>query len=75
MENVPPAENQAEVLQNNPAFPKPDIILSAVTSQEITTSKLRGVGGRISLTCFPLATWTGLSLAFVGHLSSSKVWL
>ncbi|KFO90183.1 Targeting protein for Xklp2-B, partial [Buceros rhinoceros silvestris] len=44
LENVPPAENLAKVLQNSPAFSKPDIILSSVTSQEITTSKLRDSG-------------------------------
>ncbi|NXO00982.1 TPX2B protein, partial [Rhinopomastus cyanomelas] len=36
LENVPPAENLAKVLQNSPAFSKSDIILSSVTSQEIT---------------------------------------
>ncbi|NXC22050.1 TPX2B protein, partial [Corythaeola cristata] len=40
LENVPPAENLAKISQNSPAFSKPDIILSFVTSQEITTSKL-----------------------------------
>ncbi|NXE14412.1 TPX2B protein, partial [Lophotis ruficrista] len=40
LENVPPAENLAEASQNSPAFSKPDIILSSVTSQEITMSKL-----------------------------------
>ncbi|KAM9260497.1 targeting protein for Xklp2 isoform 2-T3 [Cariama cristata] len=33
LENVPPAENLAKVSQNSPAFSKPDIILSSVTSQ------------------------------------------
>ncbi|KAM6053652.1 targeting protein for Xklp2 isoform 1-T1 [Chlamydotis macqueenii] len=42
LENVPPAENLAEVLQNSPAFSKPDIILSSVTSQEITMSESHG---------------------------------
>ncbi|NXF40021.1 TPX2B protein, partial [Nyctibius bracteatus] len=40
LENIPPAENLAEVLQNSPAFSKPDIILSSVASQEVTMSKL-----------------------------------
>ncbi|NXX84337.1 TPX2B protein, partial [Urocolius indicus] len=40
LENVPPVENLAKVLQNSPALSKPDIILSSVTSQGITTSKL-----------------------------------
>ncbi|XP_061864946.1 targeting protein for Xklp2 isoform X3 [Colius striatus] len=39
LENVPPAENLAKVLQNSPALSKPDIILSSVTSQGITTSE------------------------------------
>ncbi|NWX44873.1 TPX2B protein, partial [Steatornis caripensis] len=39
LENVPPAENLAKVSENSPAFSKPDIILSSVTSQEITMSK------------------------------------
>ncbi|XP_013813777.2 targeting protein for Xklp2 isoform X2 [Apteryx mantelli] len=37
LENVPPAENLATVLQNSPAFSKPDIPLSSVTSQGITS--------------------------------------
>uniref|UniRef100_A0A8C8AAW5 TPX2 microtubule nucleation factor n=1 Tax=Otus sunia TaxID=257818 RepID=A0A8C8AAW5_9STRI len=41
LENVPPVENLAKVSQNSPAFSKPDIILSSVTSQEIT-SESRG---------------------------------
>ncbi|NXT45061.1 TPX2B protein, partial [Pelecanoides urinatrix] len=40
LENVPPAENLAKVSQSSPAFSKPDIILSSVTSQGITMSKL-----------------------------------
>ncbi|NWS62320.1 TPX2B protein, partial [Chunga burmeisteri] len=40
LENVPPAENLAKVSQNSPAFSKPDIILSSVTSQGITVGKL-----------------------------------
>ncbi|KAM6378490.1 targeting protein for Xklp2 isoform 2-T2 [Pluvialis apricaria] len=40
LENVPPAENVAKVLQNSPAFSKPDI-LSSVTSQGITMSERR----------------------------------
>ncbi|NXJ71224.1 TPX2 protein, partial [Rostratula benghalensis] len=41
LENVPPAENLAKVLQNSPAFSKPDIILSSVTPQGITMSENR----------------------------------
>ncbi|NXI40518.1 TPX2 protein, partial [Galbula dea] len=37
LENVPPAENLAKVSQNSPAFSKPDIILSSVTPQGITS--------------------------------------
>ncbi|XP_074776226.1 targeting protein for Xklp2 isoform X2 [Athene noctua] len=37
LENVPPVENLAKVSQNSPAFSKPDIILSSVTSKEITS--------------------------------------
>ncbi|XP_026718219.1 targeting protein for Xklp2 isoform X2 [Athene cunicularia] len=37
LENVPPAENLAKVSQNSPTFSKPDIILSSVTSEEITS--------------------------------------
>ncbi|NXF12421.1 TPX2 protein, partial [Smithornis capensis] len=40
LENVPPAENLAKVLQSSPAFSKPDVILSSVTSQEVAMSKL-----------------------------------
>ncbi|NXS76654.1 TPX2B protein, partial [Pandion haliaetus] len=40
LENVPPAENLGKVSQNSPAFSKPDVILSSVTPQGITTSKL-----------------------------------
>ncbi|NXV52719.1 TPX2 protein, partial [Uria aalge] len=40
LENVPPAENLAKVSQNSPAFSKPDIVLSSVTSQGVTMSKL-----------------------------------
>lgn len=43
LENVPPAENLAKVSQNNLALSKPDI-LSSVTSQEITMSKLAWYG-------------------------------
>ena len=56
LENVPPAENLAKVSQNSPAFSKPDIILSSVTSQGITMSKLAWCGGeRKNFTCFSLA--------------------
>ncbi|NXG65797.1 TPX2B protein, partial [Hemiprocne comata] len=40
LENVPPAENLAKMSQNSPAFSKPDIILSSVSSQGVTKSKL-----------------------------------
>ncbi|KAK1207708.1 TPX2B protein, partial [Pygoscelis papua] len=43
LENVPPAENLAKVSQNSPAFSKSDTILSSVTSQGITMSKLATV--------------------------------
>ncbi|XP_075022976.1 targeting protein for Xklp2 isoform X3 [Calonectris borealis] len=42
LENVPPAENLAKVSQSSPAFSKPDIILSSVTSQGITMSESHG---------------------------------
>ncbi|KFP63222.1 Targeting protein for Xklp2, partial [Cariama cristata] len=42
LENVPPAENLAKVSQNSPAFSKPDIILSSVTSQGITVGESHG---------------------------------
>ncbi|XP_010720927.1 targeting protein for Xklp2 isoform X3 [Meleagris gallopavo] len=38
LENIPPAENLAKVLQNSPAFSKP-LILSSLTSQGITKSE------------------------------------
>ncbi|NXC74664.1 TPX2B protein, partial [Anhinga anhinga] len=37
LENVPPAANLAKVSQNSPAFSKPDVTLSSVASQEITS--------------------------------------
>ncbi|NXY38210.1 TPX2B protein, partial [Pomatorhinus ruficollis] len=40
LENVPPAENLAEVSHCSPAFSKPDVILSSVPSQEVAMSKL-----------------------------------
>ncbi|NXG79953.1 TPX2B protein, partial [Baryphthengus martii] len=43
LENVPPAENLAKGSQNSPALSKSDVVLSSVTSQEIT-SKLAGHG-------------------------------
>ncbi|XP_030358911.1 targeting protein for Xklp2 isoform X1 [Strigops habroptila] len=43
LENVPPAANMANASQSNPAFSKPDIILS-VTSQEITMGESRTEG-------------------------------
>lgn len=45
LENVPPAENLAKVSQNSPAFSKSDTVLSSVTSQGITMSKLATVSG------------------------------
>ncbi|XP_040432252.1 targeting protein for Xklp2 isoform X4 [Cygnus olor] len=39
LENVPPAENQAKILQNSPAFSKPDTVCSSATSQEITIAE------------------------------------
>ncbi|XP_051489326.1 targeting protein for Xklp2 isoform X2 [Apus apus] len=39
LENIPPAENLAKVSQNSPAFSKPDIILSSVSSQGVTKSE------------------------------------
>ncbi|XP_021272857.1 targeting protein for Xklp2 isoform X5 [Numida meleagris] len=41
LENIPPTENLAKVLQNTPAFSKPALILSSVTSQGITKSESR----------------------------------
>ncbi|XP_064247968.1 targeting protein for Xklp2 isoform X3 [Passer domesticus] len=38
LENVPPAENLANVSQCSPAFSKPDVILSSVPSQEVAMS-------------------------------------
>ncbi|NXM59586.1 TPX2B protein, partial [Illadopsis cleaveri] len=40
LENVPPAENLAEVSHCTPAFSKPDVILSSVPSQHVAMSKL-----------------------------------
>ncbi|NWR07123.1 TPX2B protein, partial [Paradoxornis webbianus] len=40
LENIPPAENLAEVSHCSPAFSKPDVILSSVPSQEAAMSKL-----------------------------------
>ncbi|NXH13800.1 TPX2B protein, partial [Bucco capensis] len=37
LENVPPAENLAKISHQSPALSKPDIILSSVTPQGITT--------------------------------------
>ncbi|XP_047906554.2 targeting protein for Xklp2 isoform X3 [Anser cygnoides] len=39
LENVPPAENQAKILQKSPAFSKPDTVCSSATSQEITMAE------------------------------------
>ncbi|XP_065610419.1 targeting protein for Xklp2 isoform X1 [Cyrtonyx montezumae] len=41
LENVPPAENLAKVLQNSPAFSKPAFMLSSVTSQGIAKNESR----------------------------------
>ncbi|XP_039575234.1 targeting protein for Xklp2 isoform X3 [Passer montanus] len=38
LENVPPAENLANVSHCSPAFSKPDVILSSVPSQEVAMS-------------------------------------
>ncbi|NXI56980.1 TPX2B protein, partial [Chloroceryle aenea] len=43
LENIPPAENLAKVLQNSPALSKPDVVLPSVTSQGIT-SESQGEG-------------------------------
>lgn len=53
LENIPPAENLAKVLQNSPAFSKPALILSSVTSQGMTKSKLAQDGEEgINFPCF-----------------------
>ncbi|XP_052539725.1 targeting protein for Xklp2 isoform X3 [Tympanuchus pallidicinctus] len=39
LENIPPAENLAKVLQNSPAFSKPPLILFPLTSQGITKNE------------------------------------
>lgn len=53
LENIPPAENLAKVLQNSPAFSKPALVLSPVTSQGITKSKLAQDGEEgINFPCF-----------------------
>ncbi|KFW11325.1 Targeting protein for Xklp2-B, partial [Eurypyga helias] len=44
LENIPPAENLAKVLQNSPAFSKPDLVLSSVTPQEVTMGESHGEG-------------------------------
>lgn len=53
LENIPPAENLAKVLQNSPAFSKPALVLSSVTSQGMTKSKLAQDGEEgINFPCF-----------------------
>ncbi|NXD86478.1 TPX2B protein, partial [Halcyon senegalensis] len=42
LENVCPAENLVKVSQNSPALSKPDVVLSSVTSQGLTTSESHG---------------------------------
>ncbi|KAM4891331.1 targeting protein for Xklp2 isoform 1-T1 [Sylvia borin] len=42
LENVPPAENLAEVSHCSPAFSKPDVILSSAPSQEVVMSESNG---------------------------------
>ncbi|XP_059718421.1 targeting protein for Xklp2 isoform X1 [Haemorhous mexicanus] len=42
LENVPPAENLAEVSHRSPAFSKPDVILSSVPLQEVAMSESDG---------------------------------
>lgn len=44
LENIPPAENRAKILQSSPALSKPDAVCSSATSQEITMGKLAGDG-------------------------------
>ncbi|NXG85081.1 TPX2B protein, partial [Stercorarius parasiticus] len=46
LENVPPAENLAKVSQNSAAFSKSDIVLSSVTSQGVSMSKLAWFDGK-----------------------------
>ncbi|NWR46994.1 TPX2B protein, partial [Regulus satrapa] len=36
LENIPPAENLAKVSHRSPAFSKPDVVLSSVSSQDVT---------------------------------------
>ncbi|KFP19424.1 Targeting protein for Xklp2-B, partial [Egretta garzetta] len=42
LENVPPAENLAKVLQNSPAFSKPGVIPCDMTEDKITTTEGHG---------------------------------
>uniref|UniRef100_A0A8B9SMA4 TPX2 microtubule nucleation factor n=1 Tax=Anas platyrhynchos TaxID=8839 RepID=A0A8B9SMA4_ANAPL len=39
LENIPPAENRAKILQSSPALSKPDAVCSSATSQEITMAE------------------------------------
>ncbi|XP_009091287.2 targeting protein for Xklp2 isoform X1 [Serinus canaria] len=63
LENVPPAENLAEVSHRSPAFSKPDVTLSSVPSQEVAMSESDGEAERAQGNTVPqnivgsLATW------------------
>ncbi|XP_048818801.1 targeting protein for Xklp2 [Lagopus muta] len=48
LENIPPAENLAKVLQNSPAFSKPPLILFPLTSQGITKNESCEDGAEVS---------------------------
>ncbi|NXH04077.1 TPX2 protein, partial [Loxia leucoptera] len=63
LENVPPAENLAEVSHRSPAFSKPDVTLSSVPLQEVAMSESDGEAERAQGNTVPqnivgsLATW------------------
>lgn len=63
LENVPPAENLAEVSPCSPAFSKPDVILSSVPSREVGMSESDSEAERAQGNTVPqnivgsLATW------------------
>uniref|UniRef100_A0A8C3QT82 TPX2 microtubule nucleation factor n=1 Tax=Cyanoderma ruficeps TaxID=181631 RepID=A0A8C3QT82_9PASS len=63
LENVPPAENLAEVSHCSPAFSKPDVILSSVPSQVVAMSENDGEAECAQSNTVPqnivgsLATW------------------
>ncbi|NWW93205.1 TPX2B protein, partial [Rhynochetos jubatus] len=50
LENISPVENLAKVSQYSPAFSKPDVVLSSVTPQEVTMSKLAWWDGEAKCT-------------------------